>query len=388
MTDLTRILFVGDIELGGEFADHYYNSRSDSINPFAELHPLFDRADLTVGNLESPLAKGNAPRKKKNLLHASPQAVRFLDYLGFSCLNMANNHITDQGVEGIAKTRELLKKYGIECFGAGPDIETATKPAMSRHREQTFGFLGYAVPGKDVGAVIAGQKEYGCAPFAIDQVVKDVASLSSQVSHVIVSLHWGYQFDQLPLPEQVAMARRIVDAGALIVHGHHPHIIQGVEQYQNGLIMYSMGNFIFPNFLRQDGVFFRFPKKTRRTIAVMCEVDESGVRSHTVYPLRVSSSYRMKLSRGGQHVLDMKTLSSITKILSADNYDQYWKKHHDKTRHFREKQERLLSKGAQRLCLREKIRSEGFSTLLKKARNKRLGELIQIFRRYISVLFS
>lgn len=183
------------------------------------------------------------------------------------------------------------------------------------------------------------------------------------------------------------MARRIIDAGALVVHGHHPHVVQGVERYRNGLVMYSLGNFVSPSFKRTDGLVFRFPKKTHRTAAVMCSVDESGVRSHEISPLRVTRAYRVRPSRGFQYSLDMKSLSNRSKVLAEDNYEQYWQKHHDKTHHFREKQEHMYSKRGERLRLREQIRSEGFKMKLKKLPDKRLGELVKIVWRYIAAIF-
>ena len=386
MADLTRILFVGDVELGGEFAGRYCGTAADRENPFSEVRPLFGQADLVVGNLESPLAKSSTPRPKRNLLHAPPEAVSFLDYLGFTSLCLANNHITDQGGEGIVKTRALLRRHGIECFGAGENIATASQAAFNRHGEQTFGFLGYAVAGEDVGAVIAGESEDGCAPFSIDNVKRDVAALRSRVSHVIVSLHWGYQFDLLPSPEQIETAREIIDAGAFVVHGHHPHVVQGVERYRNGLIMYSLGNFLFPNFKRTDGLRFSFPKISRQTVAVMSEVDDSGVKSFSVFPLRVASSYRVRPVKGLRCILDKKSLSSRSMALSTSNYERRWRDHHAKNRRARKRQERLLEARFRLKQLRNQLRAEGCAGILKKLRRRRLGEMAHALWTYVAPL--
>lgn len=386
MNDPTRILFVGDIALNGDFARRYYGSGSDYTNPFSKVRPLFDMANIKVGNLEAPHAQGVTLRPKQNRLHAPPEAIKALKYLGFTSLNLANNHITDQGVESILKTRELLMDNGIECFGAGEDITTASQPALNRHGTRTFAFIGYAMDGGDVGAVIAGKSEGGCVPFLIDNIEKDVAALRSHGYHVIVSLHWGYQFDRLPSPDQIDMAHRIVDAGALIVHGHHPHVLQSIERYRNSLIMYSLGNFISPDFHRTDGLKFCFPASTRRTAAIICEIDESGVQSHSVFPLIVTKKYRVRPANGLRRICAERSLDSYSTALSMTSYDRHWSKHHARTRRVREQQERSIKVRLKLRLYWDQLSTEGCLSILKRLHGRHFGNFFYILWRYVTAL--
>ena len=125
-----RLLFTGDVSLGGEFGIAHATSPLNSEHPFAEVRTVFQCADIRVGNLEAPLFLSSDPRKKMNLLYSPPESVDTFRYLGFSALSLGNNHITDHGSEGIRQTRKILESNGIACFGAGINREEAKKPAI------------------------------------------------------------------------------------------------------------------------------------------------------------------------------------------------------------------------------------------------------------------
>ena len=144
MPEGVRILLVGDIALGGDFARRYMRNGSNPAKPFAGVRTLFSAGDVKIGNLESPIASGSSPQKKRNRLSAPEQAVGVLSALGFSALSLANNHICDQGLSGLTKTRALLKTHGIKRFGAGPDLTTAHQPAFVRHKDRVIACMGYA----------------------------------------------------------------------------------------------------------------------------------------------------------------------------------------------------------------------------------------------------
>ena len=155
MREFARLLFVGDIALGGDYARQYGQGSPNWTAPFVEIRPIFRDADLRIGNLEEPLHRSSTPRRKRNLLGAQPESLAALSYLGFTALNLGNNHITDQGAEGIIRTRQMLKASGIAPFGAGENLEMAGSPAFARAKNLSFTFLGYAVQDQDVAAEAA-----------------------------------------------------------------------------------------------------------------------------------------------------------------------------------------------------------------------------------------
>lgn len=382
MREFARLLFVGDISLGGDFASRYGEGSPNWTAPFTEVRPIFQDADLRIGNLEDPLHKSSSPRRKKNLLGAPPESVAALSYLGFTALNLGNNHITDQGAEGITKTREILESRGIAPFGAGADLETARKPAFAQANNLSFALLGYAVQGQDVGAEAATDSTEGCVPLSLERIEHDIVAARRTATHVVVSLHWGYQFDRYPDPEQVAVARTIIDLGALIVYGHHPHVLQGMELYKNGLILYSLGNFFFPSFVRTDGWQSRFPRESRRTAAVLCDVGPAGVQSFSTVPLSVGFDNRMQAVQGRAAARATRSLASLSRALDAPDYVASWRSHHSRTERKRHRQEERMRLHGDTDPLWRRARTLGVVGSLRSLKGRHVKEMFLLIRRF------
>lgn len=378
MSENTKLLFVGDISLGGEYASRFGADSPNWSEPFADVEPIFRSADLRIGNLESPLFQSSNPQKKRNLMVAPPQSIEALSFLGFNALNLSNNHLTDQGKEGIKKTCQILSTKMISYFGAGENLEAALRPAIINAHGFSFAVLGYASEAQDVGARPATVSRGGCAPLSLDRIERDIALIRGRVSHIIVSLHWGYQFDLYPEPEQIELSRKIIDLGALIVYGHHAHVIQGLERYQNGLIIYSLGNFFFSDFKRTDGCWFRFPKESRRTAMVQCEVGADGVHSVSMVPLFAGPDCRVRLLRGNAADRAIGEYNRRSAVIKKADYYKYWSKHHKKTVIKRKRIEVKLWLCAGIISVWKRVRERG---LLVSITRLRLRHVVEIFRR-------
>ncbi len=381
MNENCRILFVGDIALGGEYATRVGQGSIDWTEPFVDVRPIFQRADLRVGNLEEPLHRGSTPHRKRNLLGAPPESAAALSFLDFTALSLGNNHITDQGVDGINRTREILESRGIAPFGAGEDLETAGKPAFAKAQNQIFALLAYAVQDHDVGSEAATDSAEGCVPLFLERVGQDIADARRSAEHVIVSLHWGYQYDRYPSPEQIAVAREIIDLGAVIVFGHHPHVLQGIERYKNGLILYSLGNFFFPDFVRTDGLRFRFPKESRRTAAVLCEVGEDGVRSFLTVPMKHDRDLRMRVLRGHEAAREERLITELSAALEDPEYETLWSRHHNRNVRKRCRHEEILQIRSEVLCIWRQLRERGFVGSLRSVKGRNFLGIRRLFRR-------
>ena len=385
MTNLTRLLFVGDISLGGEYAERYGQGYPNWTKAFHDVRHVFQGADLRIGNLEEPLYRSQTPRPKRNLLGAPPESVKALTFLGFTALNLGNNHITDQGVEGVSRTREILESKGIAPFGAGENLGEARRPAFAEAGNQSFAFLGYAVHDQDVGSEVATDSVEGCVPLSLEYIEHDILKARRTAEHVVVSLHWGYQFDRYPAPDQVAIARRIIELGAIIVFGHHPHVLQGIERYKHGLILYSMGNFFFPSFVRTDGLKFRFPRASHTTAVVLCNVGRSGIQSFSMVPVRVGMDLRMKVLQGPVAAREERQLKLISEALHAPAYESLWRSQHRRVVKLRCRQEERFRARNEVVSLWREVRSRGLIGSLRRMKRHHIQGLPRLFRRIWSI---
>ena len=267
---------VGDIMLAGSGAATF--ARAGYQYPFAATSHELQRADISIGNLEAPLATGgNEFTDKKFRFKVNPKAAGALKKAGFSVLTLANNHIMDFGSRGLQETLEHLDRHAISYAGAGGDIEAARKPALLERNGKKVAFLSYSLT--HPVEFFAGVDRAGTAPGYSRYFREDIRKARSSADYVVVSFHWGAERAVHPKPYQTETARRAVDAGADLVIGHHPHVLQGVERYRGGLILYSLGNFAFGSLSRHADA------------SVMARVVlDGGVREVELIPLNVRNT--------------------------------------------------------------------------------------------------
>lgn len=264
------IVFVGDIMLGRgvkritDTAGLHY--------PFLPTYSLLRSADLAIGNLESPLTtadyKTTSPWKFKGDTSAAAFTLR---RAGFGLLALANNHAPDCGDDGFYDTQRFLEQAGIKWSGRGdsfrlkipqPDFEADIPypyclPSFIEVKGFRLGFLSFCQP-----YLLEISKDYGgnlIARADSATVVNSIRLIRDRCHLVVCSFHWGQEYQDRPNAEQKNLARLAIRCGADIVHGHHPHVLQGVEFYRGGLIAYSLGNFIFDQRQakpRQSGLLF------------------------------------------------------------------------------------------------------------------------------------
>ncbi|MDF1542239.1 MAG: CapA family protein [Anaerosomatales bacterium] len=226
----------------------------------APLKYVTDRlaaADVAVGNLESPLSNGGTPWPDKDVrFRGDPRGIEGLVASNFTFLSLANNHILDYGTEALMDTVTALDLAGIGYAGAGIDRAAAWKPAAATYGDTTVAFLSFShiLP---VG-FIAGEDRAGLAPGRTDMgaVAEAISAAKAENDYVLVAFHWGVEYVDDANADQVRDARAAIDAGADMVLSHHPHVIQGVEFYNGGLIAYSLGDFVFDHYSRKTGEAF------------------------------------------------------------------------------------------------------------------------------------
>jgi len=235
-----RIIIAGDICPIGRNRDLF--RRGDAAALLNDLRPDFAGADLRIVNLEGPLLRGNSPLPKVGPSLGSPrECVEGLKAIGVDLVGLANNHLMDHGPEGLRSTVRTLKEYGIDCVGAGPNLEAAREIRIREIGGVRIGLL--AVAEREFG--IAGRSTPGVNPLDLIDLVRNIRSRRRDFDLLIVLLHGGNQFYPYPRPGLRDTCRFIIEEGADIVLCQHSHCAGCREDYQGGLILYGQGDFLF-----------------------------------------------------------------------------------------------------------------------------------------------
>ncbi len=227
---------------------------------FSEVNDVFHSADFGFVNMETPVAPNHSKGSKPFMFDAPIALPEALKASGIKIVSFANNHVMDQGWAGFAETREHLREVGLLFAGTGDTTQQAWQPVFTEANGIKVGWLGmtrwlngnrnpdkddqphvnfFPYPGEAGGA--AGMDEAG--------LLAAIQAARAQCDLLVVSIHWGIEYATAPRSEDVDMAHKMLDAGASVIVGHHPHVLQAVETYstsdgRNTVIFYSLGNFL------------------------------------------------------------------------------------------------------------------------------------------------
>jgi poly-gamma-glutamate synthesis protein (capsule biosynthesis protein) len=244
-----HLLAVGDVMLDRSLGQAL--QRGDLAYPFVGVADQLRAADITVGNLESALGDIGEPAPKRYPFRAPPEAAAALELAGFDIVSLANNHAMDYGPQALHQAIALLQEANVAAVGAGANAQEAHAPLLIEQGGLTLAFLSYvnvpveASSGFDTAVWTATSESPGLAWADPAQIKADIAGLGEEVDVTIVMLHSGIEYQAAPGEAQQEAARTAIDAGADLVIGHHAHILQGIELYGEGVIIYGTGNFAF-----------------------------------------------------------------------------------------------------------------------------------------------
>ena len=274
---------LGDLMLSGEW---------DAQGGSQELAQMFDSlrsqlgGDIVFANLETAVPGTEGFIEKEPRVVAADTTLRtVLEALNVKVVNLANNHSFDSRYSGFVRLSSMLEDMGIHYLGAGVNSRSAERAVLITMNEIQLGWLGYVAKDTDPSHV-ASTKTPGVSILDESKVLKSVAELKSKVDHVLVSLHWGIEYSRLPTPAQVNLARNLIDEGASAVIGHHPHVIQGVERYGNGVIAYSLGNATTTDFHIGSRLAIRQNQRTRSSIALRLQLSRDSITHWDCVPFR------------------------------------------------------------------------------------------------------
>jgi poly-gamma-glutamate synthesis protein (capsule biosynthesis protein) len=302
---VTNVTVVGDIMLGRRVG----RSLARSGDFAAVLRPLARRlaaADVTVGNLESTLSRAGAPRQGGDSFAADPRALGGLELAGFDVLSLANNHTGDFGPRALVETVRRVRANGIVPVGAGSNAAEAAKPAVVERSGIRFGFVAFNAIGETPRAtarrpgamsVRMPPRTGPLSPGDLAAMQRAVSQLRSRVDVLIVLPHWGQQYTHRAVAAQRAVGRALIDSGADLVVGGHPHWVQGVDVHRGRLIVHSLGNFVFD---------MDFSRQTQEGVVLDLTFWGSRLKAAEWQPVRIGRDFapRPMSASAGERVLD------------------------------------------------------------------------------------
>ena len=265
------LAFVGDMLFTKNTLSRYHQQGISSMFSEELLSAMTD-ADLFMVNEEFPFStRGEAAEDKQFTFRVDPSYVRIFQEIGVDVATVANNHALDFGVDAFTDSLDTLDQAGIARVGGGRTLSEAKAPVIRTVGDSTVGILGASrvIP---VSSWTAGSARPGMFT-AYDQapLLNEISDLSSQCDYTVVYLHWGIEKDEYPQEYQRKLAYACIDAGADLVVGSHPHVLQGFETYKGKLIAYSLGNFLFSN-------------STNPTVLLQVHIKEDGTLAASLIP--------------------------------------------------------------------------------------------------------
>ena len=257
------VILVGDIMLdrGVEYMVEK-EGKGDFRFPFLKIAEELQKADILFGNSEGVISDKGIKVGSIYSFRADPKAIEGLSFAGFNVLSLANNHAFDYTSQALEDCLSKLNNTGIGYVGAGFNEKEAYSPFVKEVESTKIAFLAYTnlgpetwrAVGENSGIAWIGKEDRSSSsPFAaarvsekeINKIKQDIKSAKENADILIVSLHAGEEYIQEPTQFQVEFSKMAIEAGADLIVGHHPHVIQKSEKYKDKWIFYSLGNFIF-----------------------------------------------------------------------------------------------------------------------------------------------
>ncbi|MDO8551614.1 MAG: CapA family protein [bacterium] len=279
-----RMLVFGDLMLDRYVSQKIKQKGVDFV--FSEVSPLLKENDLILTNLEGPFTDLKPKNlKSDNLIFTfDPALLPNLKQYGFNLFNLANNHTLNYGKEGLNQSRNYLQQNSIDYFG----------DPLNDHS------LSLIKPIKGVRFAFIGFNDLEVTDF--NKVLKEIGEVKKEVEFVIVYVHWGNEYQTNFSQRQQEKGRQMIDYGADVVFGSHPHVIQPIEVYKEKVIFYSLGNFVFDQ---------TFSKETQQGLVVRLVFRNQKV-SYGLIPLDLTN-VQVKVMKDSQRkeILEKISLNSM-----------------------------------------------------------------------------
>jgi poly-gamma-glutamate synthesis protein (capsule biosynthesis protein) len=265
-------------------------------------------ADAIFANLECTFSLRGKPSDKVPVFRLSPESFSIIRDSKINIVSLANNHVSDYGPEAFKDTLELLDVNRIAHVGGGLTREESIKPHIMEIKGIRLGFLGF----REKESFFSRQAGIYTAEID-DRIYQCIKRLRPLVDWVVLSLHFGWEYQSYPSPRDVRMCRKFIDAGADIILGHHPHYPQGLEKYKEGIIAYSLGNFLWDQ---------NFVGHTSSSFLLQLELSKTRIISARVLPCSLNAHYQLELSTDPEPIHDLDLWSRT--LLDGNSLRKQW----------------------------------------------------------------
>lgn len=293
--DTVTMIFVGDTMLSRSVGA-VMQETSDYNYPFLKVADFLRNADLTFANLENPVSSRGVNVGSKYSFRADPRVLQGVKFAGIDVVSIANNHMWDYGRLAFLDTMIHLASVGIDYTGGGHNAEEAHRPVIRDVKGTKVAFLAYT---EFLQNVVAGPSSAGITKWDIELMASDIKRAKANSDLVVVSFHWGDEYQTKHNLKQEQVAKAVIDAGADLVIGHHPHVVQEVEQYnppsheasegqRTGWIAYSLGNFVFDQ---------NFSAETMHGLALRVTIKNANIQNVEKINISISNGYQPQVSK-------------------------------------------------------------------------------------------
>lgn len=244
------LMAVGDIMLnrGVEYMVKKYGE-GDYNFPFLKIKEDLDRADILFGNLESVISNKGEKVGSIYSFRAELEAIGGLNFAGFNIVSISNNHSFDYGRLALEDSMNILKENNINYVGGGFNKKEARKGVLIEVKGTKIAFLGYTGVGLENWQA---KENISGINWIRENMKEDIIEAKEKSDLVVVSFHFGEEYKEIENDNQRYWSKFAIDNGADLILGHHPHVIQPIENYKEGIIFYSLGNFVFDQYFSKE----------------------------------------------------------------------------------------------------------------------------------------
>lgn len=281
-----RIAFLGDIAFFGRNTSQ--NKKYKEL--FAPIRKVLETCDYVIANLECPLTlQSRIIGGKSAYLKGDPRDIEILKYIGITHVTLANNHIFDYRAQGMTDTIKLLDENGIEWYGVN------NKKGEIVDGESHLALMGYCCYSTNAKGLENDSQFVDV--FDPSQVESDIAESISKGMLPILSIHWGQEHVHYPNYDHIEAIRKLCKGKRVIVHGHHPHVIQGIENIDESLIAYSLGNFCFDDVYtkKSNQPLVKLSKDNQESFILVVNVEKNDITGYEIVPFSFENrQYQIK----------------------------------------------------------------------------------------------
>jgi poly-gamma-glutamate synthesis protein (capsule biosynthesis protein) len=280
----TLLFFVGDIMLNRGVEEMIEEKGNGNFKfPFLNIAEELEKADILFGNLEGPISEEGLRVGGKYSFQFKEKSIEGLKYAGFDILSLANNHMLDYQKVSLDNTFNILSENDIDYVGAGLNEEEAF--SLKKIENYEIGFIAFT----DLCPLVwrASKNNSGIACIENqNEVIERIQDLKDLVDILIVSIHTGVEYKEEPSMNKESFFKRCIESGADLVVGHHSHVVQSVEEYKDGWIAYSLGNFVFDQ---------GFSEETMESVILKVKIKKEEIVEVSSQKLKINNYFQPEI---------------------------------------------------------------------------------------------